>query len=579
MKKKILLSLVLLGFCILNIFAYGNTSLFNSTKDIRVISTEHFNIIYNNQSSLLAKDIYQNCEDLFNDICDNFDFSIDHSFNVVVTADIQQFNSYFASFPNEIVIFDTVTTNNYYNYFYDHFMLNVFKHELTHALSLTDDNKFITNIFGKLFSPANIFLTSFQKEGITVNSESQDGQGRLNNPSYDALLYESKIEGNFPSYFDVQGLRDIPSNANYYLFGAYFYQYLIDTYGVENFNKYWEMNSNWNVFLIFPNYSFKKVYNITIEQAWKAFENSIEDISINYSIDIKTIENIYPKYIVGSGTNVFIGDYFQNNTEKFDKENFKLSSYSSSFADLGEITANKDTIVLSKYNNSAQPLTYTRVVNQNGSYTYDIDSFRLAILLDSTTLVGVKNEGEIEYLQWIDTNNLKVMKTFNLKDNEAVQNIAVNSSNDIVFTSRIGESNYLSILSAKKRVLYKLGERVSIEGLNIYQDKAVLTTIRDGELARLTLIDLASGRMDYMDSNILGGVYSPTMLDDNTILFISKYYDRSNLSVLYVNDINFNTVYLEKSLSENLPKKQSKVTIDGFRKYNPLDFIFDDKLF
>lgn len=576
--KKILLLIILLCFSS-DVFAYGDTSLFDSNNGIKVISSEHFNIIYNDRSSLLANKIYENCEYIFSDICDYFNFSSDHNFNVVVTADIQQFNSFFAPFPNKIVIYDTVAANNYFNYFNDNLMLNVFKHELTHAISLTDNNKFITNTFGKLFSPANIFLTLFQKEGISVNSESSEGQGRLNDSSYLALLYEAKAEEVFPSYFDVQGKRDIPSNGNYYLFGSCFFQYLIKTYGVEKFNEYWEINSNWNLFLFFPDYSFKKAYHISIKQAWNDFKNSIKTLLIDKSIEIKHIENIYPKYIVGSGKNIFIGDYFQNNTVKIDSDNLKMSLASTSLATLGEVTSNKDILVLSEYDDSAQPITYTKVVSPKISKNYNIRSFRLAIQLNSTTLVGIKNEGEIEYLQWIDAKTLRILKTFNLKDNEAIQNMALNSSNDLVYTSRIGESNYLSILTGNERIMYNFGNGVSIYGLNIYKDKAILTTTRKGELGRLTLIDLATGCMEYMNSNILGGVYSPTFLDENTVLFISKYYNRSKLSLLNINDIKFNTRYLEKSFSGNSNKKETTIDIKEAKKYNALDFIFDDKIF
>lgn len=578
MKKRIFQLILVLLLTSTSIFANSNTSLFKDNKGLRVVSSEHFNIIYNNESSLLANKIYENAEQILDDITSYYDLSNEIVFNVVVTPNMQQFNSYFSSFPNRIVIFDTIATNNFFNYFDNNLMLNIFKHELTHALSLTDDNKFITNTFGKLFSPATLFTSGFQREGVSVLYESKNNQGRLNSSAYNALLYQTKLEGIFPSYYDVQGNRDILANSDYYLFGSFFFQYLIDTYGIDKFNKYWELNSSWNFLLVIPNYSFKEIYNISISEAWSDFEKSIDNLEVDSKIKIKRKESVYPQYIVGSGNNIFVGNYSQNNTIKVENDNLDTSIFSNTYSDLGEVSVNEGSLSLTKYNYGAQPSTYTKIVNNGEEKTYNIDNFRLAIELDSNTLVGLKNEGEIQYLQWIDTNTLKPIKNYYLKDNEAIQNISI-YNNDIVFTSRIGFNNYLSILSDDNRVLYNLGDGVSIEGLNIYKNKALLSTIKDFELARLSIIDLKSARMDTMNSNIVGGVYSPTMLDKENLVFISKYYNRSYLSLLKLSDVEFNTTYLEKTyVSENV-KKETSLIIDNSREYKTLDFIFDDKIF
>lgn len=577
MKKKIFLVIFSLIFFSTNIFAYTNTSLFNNERDIKVVSTNHFDIIYKDQSSILANEIYENCEAIYDDICELFDFSKGKKFNVVVTSDIQMFNSFYKSFPSEIVIFDTIATNNYFNYFDEHYMLNVFKHELTHALSLSDDS-FVSSTFGNIFSPANVFLTVFQKEGLSVYFESIDNQGRLNNPLYKALLYEVRAEGEFPTYYDVQGQSDIATNGNYYLFGSFFYQYLIDNFGIEKFNEYLKLNSKWNALLFFPSHPFKKVYPIPIEEMWKKFILSIDKLEINNSIEIKTIDDFYPKYIVGSGDYTFVGDYFSKSTLKVNPDDLSVNKYSSSYAHLGEICSNEDTLIFTNYDNSSQPTTYTRVVDKDSSYELDISNFRLANIIDKNTIVGLRNSGELQRLEWLDKDSLTLIKYFNLKEGEAVQNIVLSSSS-LIFSSRIGDSNYISVLEDDKRTMYRFGSNVSINGLNVFNNIAILSSTRDGELPRLTLLNLATGEMKYMNSNILGGVYSPTMIDESTVVFISKFYKRSKLSTLNINDVEFNKIFLESSISYGDSERATSIKIDGERDYKTLDFIFDDKIF
>ncbi|MCK9191457.1 MAG: M48 family metalloprotease, partial [Sphaerochaetaceae bacterium] len=218
MKRKFILTFIILFFVLANI----NSASYESLEDLKMVSTEHFDIIYNDESSASASLIEEKCESIYNEIITSFALNRTQRFYVVVTTQRQMFNSYFTAYQTpRIVMFDTITDSNSFNSNKYNNFLNVFRHELTHALTLTTENGFFQKYVSQLISFYNISTTRFAKEGIAVLSESLLGSGRLNDPLYKSILIRSKVDGFFPSYYDVQDAQVGFKNDNYYLYGGF----------------------------------------------------------------------------------------------------------------------------------------------------------------------------------------------------------------------------------------------------------------------------------------------------------------------------------------------------------------------
>jgi hypothetical protein len=130
----------------------------------------------------------------------------------------------------------------------------------------------------------------FMVEGAAVSFESLDGFGRANDPLIRQKLRQAIAEGTFLTPYQAAGASDMPdAYGAYYEYGGLFSQYLQNTYGMEKYAQLWkEMGSDFYHFsFFFYNngffYSFKKVYNISVPEAWEQFRQSLalEDLEDN----------------------------------------------------------------------------------------------------------------------------------------------------------------------------------------------------------------------------------------------------------------------------------------------------------
>lgn len=136
MKRNIIILFLLLLLSINNLFA----GVFDNYKKLNTLETNNFEIIFDDESINEGFQIYNSCESIYNDIITFFNLeNRTQKIEVVITSDIQQFNAYFSLMPSpHIVLYNTIATDNSLNVFNENYILNIFKHELTHALTLME---------------------------------------------------------------------------------------------------------------------------------------------------------------------------------------------------------------------------------------------------------------------------------------------------------------------------------------------------------------------------------------------------------------------------------------------------------
>lgn len=561
------------------IFSLLSTSIsaakFNSDKNLQMATTEHFDIIYNDESSLLASQIKDICEITYTEICRTYNIKEGKRFPVIVSADIQQFNSYFRSnSPESIVIFDTIIPNDLFNIFGSKNMVNVFRHELTHALTLSNVDSITYKLFG--FDFAYLNTTTFQKEGVTVFFESNKGEGRLNNPLENSKLIESKAEGTFPNYQEANVNRILHTNGNFYLYSSTFYEYLINTYGIDMFNAYYKKITSFNLFFVIPEIAFNQTFPDSLMNVWDNYRNSVADVNIDESLIIEELCDIPSLSLVSSGDEVYAINKKFGNVSKVSVNNGELHGILDIPKNTNDVNVNDGVITVSCINmpsNFTNPnKTYTSVLKNGRKKDYDISSFRNAIYLDDN-LIGIKNEGEIEYLQWIDMNG-NFVKNFYLPKNEAIQRLSVDDDNNIIFTSRKLDNCYISRLTKDGRDVVMLDKGVLIQGLSIYNNKVILSTVKKDELTKLTIIDFKTKTLKVMQETILGGVYYPILTDDDTMVFVRRYYNGQSLSRLNINQLTFKTKNIIVTHLDFIEKiGDSSVIIDGASDYDGIKYL------
>jgi hypothetical protein len=255
-------------------------SVTNGTRGLRTASTEHFDIIYQEKSKETAALLYNNCEDLYASLVEFFDFDPKLHIPVTVTGEYKTLNAYYTSSPaNRIVMFDTISEDGQLSVF-PQTILDVFRHELTHAFQFNMRGPFInflSKVIGDIVSISPfIYMTPSLSEGGAVLSESAGGYGRINDSYAMQIVKQAKIEGLFPNFVEVAGSRDTyPSGLLYYNFSACFLQYLADNYGLANIASLWPRMGKPGFFESL-NHMFKERTGKGIQELWDDFYESVE---------------------------------------------------------------------------------------------------------------------------------------------------------------------------------------------------------------------------------------------------------------------------------------------------------------
>ena len=308
---------IIINFFIVSIFVSLSLGAFDGVmwgeKDIRVVKTQWFDIIYAPDSARSAEHLAHHADAIYEDVCAYLETEQWKRFPVVITPAQDEFNAYYSpACYDTIVMYDTPVTKKIAVASDD--FLSTFRHELTHAVSYNMKNTFwrgVGAVFGDAVNPAYLFITRSRTEGVAVASESAGGEGRLNDPYSAQTVRQAKIEGAFPSHADIYGSRDIyPYDTNYH-FGAAFENWIQKTYGMKNYARFLYKCVNFQT--IHASLAFKSVYGISVKEAWCLFYDSV-------AVPDSAAQSPDP---LVKGT---CKDYFSG-TDKRSKENTRASRY------------------------------------------------------------------------------------------------------------------------------------------------------------------------------------------------------------------------------------------------------------
>ncbi|MBQ5499244.1 MAG: hypothetical protein IIT73_05570, partial [Treponema sp.] len=249
--------------------------------NIRSVQSQYFLIIFPEQCIQSAMELRQNADLICQKICSQMNMTCPfNAMPVVITQSTDVYNAYFSNASyNHIVLFDAAATEDLS--VYSNTLLSTFEHELTHALTVNQkSDKFRHRLCNMIYWGDFIETPSMIKEGAAVAQESRGGQGRLNSSYFLHTIRQAKLSGEFPSWPDVLGSRDIyPAGSTPYIFGSSFTQWLQEKYGMQKYADFWwEIINNFHITF---RGGFQKVYGVNLNAAWKEFVQSVQVPSIN----------------------------------------------------------------------------------------------------------------------------------------------------------------------------------------------------------------------------------------------------------------------------------------------------------
>ncbi|MFQ3547402.1 MAG: hypothetical protein SNJ56_03615, partial [Termitinemataceae bacterium] len=358
-----------------------------SGTKISVLTTEHFEILFPQESRQTAYRLASFADEVYAQVTDLLDIKISSKIPVLITPHTDQFNGYMNPLPYpHIVLYDTPMDIEWTT-FQDP-LRSLFLHELTHAVSLNSRNNFFNffhGMFGSWVSPTFITAPLFMVEGVTVSFESLDGFGRVNDPFVQGNLRQAVYEGRALSPFQASGVYDYkPFKRSYYEYGGLFSAYLQQRYGMDTYRKLWsQMGARMPLSLFYYRHGFanifKKVYGKDLRDVWQDF------LSTYQTTDIGTLDprNIILSHrllsaLASEGTHVYGIDRTSNLLVKVD-----IQQSSSEGSDRFSVH-NLRNVPASAYDISIHPQGSRILVS---SYRYEGDLAR-AIIYEYTADTG-----------------------------------------------------------------------------------------------------------------------------------------------------------------------------------------------
>lgn len=614
------------------LFSYSGV-MSGSFGKLKIAKTEYFDIIYAPESEQSANLLYENADSIFEELCALYKLPYKFRTTISISPSNEEFNAYFTSFPyNSIVIYDVPPSESLM--VFSKTLLNTFRHELIHAITYNMNNSFwskVKDIFGDVVNPAVLTTTLGFAEGATVSTESDKGEGRMNSELHKLLVKQAKIEGKFPKYSEIQGSRDtIPGGNLSYYFGGAFNFYLQEKYGFEKYAQFWYNAANIQKFsYLFYFSNFKKVYGISLEEAWNDFSEQIQIPNVKQNpIDE---EWIFPpenknlnrgKEYYSSITNAQRGFYFYDSYRKkivFLSENGKTKTFLK-YSDVSKLSASPDGKFLSvSYSKSSNDLTKTKIdivnaktkqifsVNENslrdGTIFFSDGNYYLSCVKTLSQKTSIKiykictdEKGKIQ--------RLEAKKEFSFPYEKYVFSLAGTMDGKIFFSMKDSLNFSFNSYDFKRNKFFSFYEKESsnfsenVFFLNLnasFSGKISFTFSKKGNLPRLGIFeyseDFSRSSFKFSENDSSGGVFNANLLEnknsfeksEKAIFIARRFEDRkilyADLGKMNFSEVEANAIQLdsEKIL---LTSEQSKDIYDSLQieknaeKYSSLSYTF-----
>lgn len=210
----------------------------------RTLRTEHFAIHYHEPLGHLARRYASIAEEIYPLVSENFGYRSDGFVHVLLTDEQEDANGSATPLPyNTIRLYAAPPDDMSPLSLTDEWPRMLLMHEFTHIVNTdqaTGLAAVINTLFGKSYLP-NQYLPTFLLEGTAVWQETNGtAGGRLRSPLFRMMLNADALHQNregSPRFLSVEQITHQPDRWPHgniaYVYGSYFVQYFVDTYGKE----------------------------------------------------------------------------------------------------------------------------------------------------------------------------------------------------------------------------------------------------------------------------------------------------------------------------------------------------------
>ena len=555
--KKLVATLIILS----SLFALCAENNQKEDKTFYQINTKYFQIIYQQKSLETATLLYENADQLYEELAKKLNTETNLSIPVLIRSDVQALNAYFTSYPyNRIVLYDTIPDNQSLAVFSET-ILSVFYHELVHAVTLNMKSKpweIASFLFGDFFSPTILTSPTVFSEGATVSFESASGEGRLNSGYAKNILVQAKLENQLPDWKEASGANDKYRVGDYpYVFGGAFHQFLQEKYGMEKYSELWtELGSTH----IFTERAFKKVYDTKLNAVWTDFLDTIPLLSVgNVNQTQLTKKDNITCFTTVNNTIIYYSKV-DNAIYSLKDGNQKKILTTTSITDLS-LSDDERFLAITKLNSAMQYETYVYDLQKKSYLKGYLASFRLPCFssydgkLVLLGLTSAQNKTSIQYYE-IDEKTVLKSSAFSNKTLIDDENWVIFSDIEIYEIEQIPNQNSFAILAKDKldwfvaeismenlemvdyakdysffQKTYKFPESIIPLSLSSVSTKEYLISYVEKDYSLSRIAKIVDGKLYCQQENISGGIQNPVKNSDGYI-FLNKMLKYNTLSTI-----------------------------------------------
>jgi len=537
-------------------------------RGLEVLKTTYFDIIYPPASKETAALIAVHADAYAEEIATRLGKKLPHRYPVYLSSKSELLNGYYTLFPYQrIVIYDATIADGELANSYDA-ILNVFYHELTHAISL--------------WYYAPLLSLSFD-EGVAVLFESRKDQGRLNDPLILHHIMQQKIDKSTPTWREAAGHKDVYPGAFWaYIYGAKFLSYLEAIYGKDKYIKFFH-----NHFFVFPKGKAKRIFGKTLEELWSDFVSSI-----SYPEEVKE-PLVFAKKEMGevvlsqSEQGFACYDSSKKSVYFYDKneKKTKLFSSPSSISDLNfSLTGSKllvsdikDDFGIIKHRLSIFDLQKKKFLKKH------LFSIRYASYVSSNSICAIKVDKQKSHLVLLDDNLENEEVLFTSGPGFAYSHIyspVYAGENKVAFIAANGLYRDILILNIEDGKIEKLELEEKLPAIRYLRSSIIEGNIfltfswADKDmLYRMAMYNINEKKLLILDSNISGGAFQPIVFSKEENLKIVYFGEHSSYKKLYY----ISDATLKETPAQFIPFSQDDIepiseapNLEGlsFQKYN-----------
>jgi hypothetical protein len=277
MKQQIALILCCLLFLNKNVFAV------DPGLDWKTIESEHLYVHFAEGNKVLAERALAITEAVHESLTKKLNWNPKEKTHIVLSDETDQPNG-FASpiFFNYTVLFLAPPTSVNTLEDFDDWLTTLITHEYTHIVHLdrsAASPEFLRKLFGRfLFLFPNLFQPSWIHEGLATYEETdlQRGIGRGQSTLYASMMREELANGLQPISHVNLPVTTWPAGTTHYLYGVYFFNFLVEEYGEEEMLAWIEEYGD-NLLPFFINTNAKQTLGKNLTELWQEYQQWLKE--------------------------------------------------------------------------------------------------------------------------------------------------------------------------------------------------------------------------------------------------------------------------------------------------------------